>query len=35
MRKIDVGPRKSLKDFMDSMKKGLIDLFKEEEDSRL
>ena len=35
MRKIDIGPRKSLKDFMDSMKKGLIDLFKEEEDSRL
>lgn len=35
MRRIDVGPRKSLKDFMDSMKKGLIDLFKEEEDSRL
>jgi cell division protein FtsA len=35
MRKIDVGARKSLKDFMDSMKKGLIDLFKEEEDSRL
>lgn len=35
LKRIDVGPRKSLKDFMDSMKKGLIDLFKEEEDSRL
>jgi cell division protein FtsA len=33
-RKVDMGPRKSIKDFMDSMKKGLIDLFKEEEDAR-
>ncbi|HEX5554263.1 MAG TPA: cell division protein FtsA [Chitinophagaceae bacterium] len=33
-RRVDVGPRKSLKEFMDSMKKGLIDLFKEEEDAR-
>lgn len=31
--RVDAGPRKSLKDFMDSMKKGLIDLFKEEEDT--
>jgi cell division protein FtsA len=33
-KKVDMGPRKSIKDFMDSMKKGLIDLFKEEEDAR-
>lgn len=35
IRKVDVENRKSLKDFMDSMKKGLIDLFKEEEDANL
>lgn len=32
--KVNMKPRKNLKDFMDSMKKGLIDLFKEEEDAR-
>lgn len=31
--RVDANPRKSLKEFMDSMKKGLIDLFKEEEDT--
>jgi cell division protein FtsA len=31
--RVDTNPRKSLKEFMDSMKKGLIDLFKEEEDT--
>lgn len=35
LRKVDMESRKSLKDFMDSMKKGLIDLFKEEEDANL
>jgi cell division protein FtsA len=34
-RRVDIGPRTPLKEFMDSMKKGLIDLFKEEEDARL
>jgi cell division protein FtsA len=34
-RRVDVGARTPLKEFMDSMKKGLIDLFKEEEDARL
>lgn len=29
----DTNPRTSLKEFMDSMKKGLIDMFKEEEDT--
>lgn len=33
-RSINTGPRKSLKEFMDSMKRGLIDLFREEEDAR-
>lgn len=31
---VNVGPRKTLKKFMNSMKRGLIDLFREEEDSR-
>ncbi|HEY6082499.1 MAG TPA: cell division protein FtsA [Chitinophagaceae bacterium] len=31
---VDVKPRKTLKDFMDSMKKGLIELFKEEDDAK-
>ncbi|HLR37032.1 MAG TPA: cell division protein FtsA [Chitinophagaceae bacterium] len=31
---VNTKPRKNLKDFMDSMKKGLIDLFREEEDSQ-
>ncbi|MGH2642697.1 MAG: cell division protein FtsA [Chitinophagaceae bacterium] len=35
LKKVDTENRKSLKDFMDSMKKGLIDLFKEEEDANL
>lgn len=35
LKKVDMESRKSLKDFMDSMKKGLIDLFKEEEDANL
>lgn len=33
LMRVDANPRKSLKEFMDSMKKGLIDLFKEEEDT--
>jgi cell division protein FtsA len=32
---VKVGKRKSLKGFMDSIKDGLIDLFKEEEDRKL
>ena len=32
---LQTGSRKSLKNFMDSMKKGLIDLFREEEDAKL
>lgn len=32
---IPVGPRKSLKEFMDSMKRGLIEMFREEDDARL
>jgi hypothetical protein len=32
---IKVRKRKSLKGFMDSIKDGLIDLFKEEEDTRM
>ncbi len=31
---VDIKPRKTLKDFMDSMKKGLIELFKEEDDAK-
>lgn len=31
---VDVKQRKTLKDFMDSMKKGLIELFKEEDDAK-
>jgi cell division protein FtsA len=31
--RVNTKPRKSLKEFMDSMKKGLIDLFREEDDA--
>jgi cell division protein FtsA len=31
---VSVGPRTSLKDFMDSIKNNLIELFKEEEDKK-
>ncbi len=31
---VNIGPRKTLKEFMDSMKRGLIDLFREEEDAK-
>ncbi len=33
-KSIDIGPRKTIKEFMDSMKRGLIDLFREEEDAK-
>lgn len=33
IKKVDAGNRKTLKNLMDSMKNGLIDLFKEEEDA--
>lgn len=33
-KSINIGPRKTIKEFMDSMKRGLIDLFSEEEDAK-
>src|SRR5699024_3255155 len=31
---VNPGPRKTIKDFMNSMKEGLIDLFREEDDAQ-